>query len=107
MSGSTHASHGSGLHASDTPEQRSFALAGLQCVCCAAGVQGMVRELPGVATANVDFAAERLDVTYDPRALSEADIRRAVREYGYGFRDEADGRTTGELAHTAQMTPVT
>jgi Cu2+-exporting ATPase len=67
----------------------------------------MVRELPGVVTATVDFAAERLEVEYGPGALSDADIRRAVRDYGYGLVEDRDQRTTGQLAHSAQMTPIT
>jgi Cu2+-exporting ATPase len=89
------------------PERRSFAVAGLECVCCAEGVQDAVRELRGVTTATVDFAAERLDVAYEPEVVSEVDIRRAVGDYGYGLRDEGDARTTGQLAHCAQMAPIT
>jgi P-type Cu2+ transporter len=107
MEASTQFPHSQHAHSDDRLEQRSLAIDGLECVCCAEGVQDTVRGLPGVASAAVDFRSERFEVAYDPELLDEGRIRQAIRGYGYEVREEGAARSTGQLAHTSQMTPIT
>jgi Cu2+-exporting ATPase len=104
---STKPPHSEEVRRAKPPRHASLAIGGLECICCAEGVEGMVHDLSGVLSARVEFESSRLDVTYDPARVDDAEIRRAVGDYGYAVADQAAPRTTGQLAHTAQMTPIT
>jgi P-type Cu+ transporter len=41
-------------------------------------------KLPGVSEASVDFAGEKLTVTFDPSSIKESDIIGCIRKVGYG-----------------------
>ncbi|MBN2303297.1 MAG: copper-translocating P-type ATPase [Anaerolineae bacterium] len=56
---------------------------GMDCVNCAANVERNVRKLDGVQEANVNFATERLNLTYDPAVLHMDDLIARVRKAGY------------------------
>ncbi|MBI5382288.1 MAG: heavy metal translocating P-type ATPase [Opitutae bacterium] len=62
---------------------------GMSCVNCAAGLERQMRALPGIAAARVDFATERLMVSYDPAQLDTHGLVAAVRRSGF---DVAVGR---------------
>ena len=47
------------------------------------GVERRIGEVPGVASATVDFAAGKATVRYDETRLEIADIRSIVRQNGY------------------------
>ena len=78
---------------------------GLSCSNCAIRVETNVRKLPGVKEANVDFASEKLNITFDPSLLSENEIIAGVRKIGY---DIAIGKfelpITGMQDHTDALT---
>ena len=57
---------------------------GLTCVNCANAIVVNVSKLSGVKDANVDFASERLTVTFDPNQLNEKEIIACVKRIGYG-----------------------
>ena len=57
---------------------------GLSCSNCAMTIETNVRKLKGISEANVDFASEKLNVTFDPLQISELDIINLVRNVGYG-----------------------
>ncbi|RPH32082.1 MAG: heavy metal translocating P-type ATPase [Bacteroidales bacterium] len=59
-------------------------ITGLSCSNCAMSVETNVRKLKGVTEANVDFASEKLNVTFDPTTISELDIITCIRNVGYG-----------------------
>lgn len=66
----------------------------MSCAVCAGNVEAKVGALPGVASADVNFASAELTVEYDPETISPERIRDAVREIGYdlvisGSKDEA------------------
>ena len=56
------------------------------------GVEKRIREVPGVASATVDFAAGKATVRYDETRLEMTDIKSAVRQSGY----QADAGTAHE-----------
>ena len=43
----------------------SIKIKGMTCAACAARLQKAVEKMPGVQEANVNFATEKLSVTYD------------------------------------------
>jgi copper chaperone CopZ len=79
----------------------------LRCPCCAEVVLGAVRDLPGVGGARLDFSSGRLHVELDPGVGSEASIRAAVSAAGYRVAGEVHAPSTGELAHDADLAPIT
>jgi Cu2+-exporting ATPase len=80
---------------------------GLQCPCCAEDVEAAVAALPGVERVRVDLAGGRVRVEHDPELAGEDALREAVREGGYRIAGEPKRTTTGQLAHAAQMAPIT
>jgi Cu+-exporting ATPase len=62
----------------------TFGITGMTCSSCAAVIEKVVGKLPGVASANVNLAMERLTVSYDPTVLDDAAIVDAVTRAGYG-----------------------
>lgn len=82
---------------------------GLTCVNCASTVGINVRKLQGVKEANVDFASEKLTVSFDSALLSEKDIIASVKRIGYdvvtgkiglpitGLQDNTDALTLEKI----------
>ena len=65
-------------------------LIGLSCSNCALTVEKFIQKLPGVEEASVDFAREKLSLTFDPVLVNLTQIIEAVRRSGY---DVAIGKT--------------
>jgi len=61
---------------------------GMTCASCALNIEKGVRKLPGVDLANVNFAAEKLTVEYDPQTVPQDRIVETVRELGYGVKTQ-------------------
>jgi len=68
---------------------------GMSCAACAASIEKGLRRLPGVAVANVNFAASKAYVEFDPARVTQPDLVGAVRKAGYDVREEGAGRTVG------------
>ncbi len=64
-----------------------FEVTGMTCVSCAGRVEKAVAAMPGVESATVNLALEKLDVKFDPEALDPQKIAEAVRNTGYGIRE--------------------
>ncbi|MCM0754012.1 heavy metal translocating P-type ATPase [Desulfovibrio aminophilus] len=83
----------------ETQKQRAR-VTGMHCAACSARVERGVAALPGVASAQVNLAAESLDVSWDPAALRPEEIKAAVEDMGYGLEfapaeSRLDLRVTG------------
>jgi Cu+-exporting ATPase len=66
-----------------------FSVTGMNCASCAANIERALRRVGGVRQANVNLAAGRAAVLYDPGRVGPRDLARAVREAGYGVVVEA------------------
>jgi P-type Cu+ transporter len=76
----------------DRPEARfDFAVTGMSCASCAANIERALKKLGGVRQANVNLAASRATVLYDPRLVGPRDLAKAVREAGYGVAAAGEG----------------
>ncbi len=73
------------------PAQRTseLAITGMTCASCARRIERALVRTPGVAQATVNLATERATVSYDPSALSPADLIAAVEHAGYGASELA------------------
>ena len=57
---------------------------GMTCTACAAAVERAVGKLPGVESAAVNFAVEKLDIRFDDTVTGIPEIISTVESAGYG-----------------------
>jgi P-type Cu+ transporter len=67
-----------------TTKQLTLPITGMTCANCVATIERNLKRLEGMQTANVNLAAERATVEFDPAKLSQADIIARVERAGYG-----------------------
>ncbi|MGA2764749.1 MAG: heavy metal translocating P-type ATPase [Spirochaetia bacterium] len=58
---------------------------GMTCASCSARVQKVVGKLPGVASADVNLATEKLRLEYDEALVSFDAVKKALEGAGYGL----------------------
>jgi Cu+-exporting ATPase len=58
-------------------------ITGMSCASCANRVEKGLSKTAGVSEANVNFAAEKATVAYDPEAVSLEELLEAVEDAGY------------------------
>lgn len=90
-------------------ENKIFSIEGMTCASCAQTVEKTAQNLPGVQTAAVNLATEKLSLHYDQGALSENDIIQAVNKAGYKAISNMtqktfaiDGMTCASCAQTVE-----
>jgi Cu+-exporting ATPase len=60
---------------------------GMTCAACAARIEKGLRGLDGVSSANVNFAAHRATVVYDPAAVEPGAFTEKITSLGYAVPD--------------------
>ena len=75
----------------DTVE-KTMAIEGMTCAACAKAVERVTRKLPGVVSADVNIATEKLKIIYEPSVTDISDIKTAVSKAGYKALDIEDGK---------------
>ena len=63
--------------------EKTFKITGMTCSACAARIERAMKKLDGVDQATVNFAAEKLYITYNEQELSEDSIVSAIKKAGY------------------------
>ena len=58
-------------------------ITGMSCANCAANITRTVSKLDGVAQANVNFAAEKATISYDPDKICSKDIIHKIHDLGF------------------------
>ena len=91
----------------DSDVKFTLVIEDLRCTCCAEDVLDSVRSLGGVRNASLDYQRSELRIDYDSDRIDEEALRGAVRGRGYRCDGDPGGTTTGRLAHTAQLAPIT
>lgn len=66
---------------------------GMTCASCAKAIERATGKLPGVTESNVNFAAEKLSVVYDPSKTRLSEIKDVVRKAGYQPLEAESART--------------
>jgi Cu+-exporting ATPase len=66
-----------------TEKTLSLPVVGMTCANCATNIERSVRKLDGVQEASVNFASERVTLTYDGSLLGMGDIVGRIRKAGY------------------------
>ena len=62
---------------------QTFAIEGMTCASCAQTIEKAVGKLSGVNKASVNLATEKMQVSYNPSAISVSDVTGAVSNSGY------------------------
>jgi Cu+-exporting ATPase len=66
---------------------KSLKIEGMTCASCAKAVERATRKLDGVTESNVNFAAEKLIINFEPSKVKVSDIKTAVEKAGYKAED--------------------
>ncbi|NLO72561.1 MAG: cadmium-translocating P-type ATPase [candidate division WS1 bacterium] len=76
---------------------------GMDCAACAGGLEGTLRNTPGVARASVNFPAETAEVDYQPDEIEPQALLDLISEMGYeGVPMEAERELEEHEAATAE-----
>lgn len=72
-----------GYKATSEAMDKILKIEGMTCAACAKAVERVTQKLEGVTDANVNYATEKLMISYEPSKLKLSDIKRAVEKAGY------------------------
>lgn len=72
-------------------KKETLAIQGMHCATCAVNIEGALKNIEGVKSANVNYATERATVEYDASLLSHHDVEKAVRDAGYKVVGAGEG----------------
>jgi Cu+-exporting ATPase len=72
---------------------KTLKIQGMTCAACAKAVERAVRKLPGVVEANVNFASEKLSVSFDETKVTVADIQESIKKAGYEGQIDSANKT--------------
>ncbi len=61
----------------------SFKVEGMTCSACASRVERVTKKAEGVETSTVNFATEKLNITFDENKVSISDLKNIVEKAGY------------------------
>lgn len=85
---------------SDTIQRTTVAVLEMSCAVCAANVESKTRSIPGVVSAEVNFASGDMTLAFDRTKVSLNEIRQQIQSIGYDILIEED--TTGEKKEEKQ-----
>ncbi|MGH4139916.1 heavy metal translocating P-type ATPase [Clostridium sp.] len=70
---------------------KTLKLEGMTCAACAKNIERVSKKLPGVDDANVNFATEKLTISFEPSLIRTSDIKKAIEKAGYkALEDESN-----------------
>lgn len=67
---------------------KSLKIEGMTCAACAKAVERVSKKLDGVADANVNFATEKLNISFEASKVKISDIKKAIEKAGYKASEE-------------------
>ncbi|MDR0750989.1 MAG: heavy metal translocating P-type ATPase [Christensenellaceae bacterium] len=65
----------------------SYKIIGMSCAACAARIQSICSKLNGVQSSSVNFASEKLTLSYDDSIINFQILRQALKKNGYDLVD--------------------
>ncbi|WP_291636083.1 heavy metal translocating P-type ATPase [Clostridium sp.] len=70
---------------------KTLKIEGMTCAACAKNIERVSKKLPGVIEANVNFATEKLSISFESSLVRTADIKKAIEKAGYkALEDESN-----------------
>lgn len=88
-------------------KELQLSVQGMTCAACVNRVERALKKVEGVAQASVNLTTERASVQYDPAVVGVAQLKRAVREAGYGVLEVERERDRAELERQARERETT
>lgn len=67
---------------------KTLKIQGMTCAACAKAVERVSKKLPSVSEANVNFATEKLNISFDETKVKISDIQEAICKAGYKVLEE-------------------
>lgn len=61
-------------------------IGGMTCAMCVQAIEGVLSEIEGISQVNVNLAAEKAYVTYNPLMTDVSAMRDAIEDLGYEYR---------------------
>jgi heavy metal translocating P-type ATPase len=79
---------------------------GMTCAACVQRVEKALNKVPGVMETSVNLATERASITYLPATTGLAQLKRAIRETGYGILEVEAGKDRSDVEREAKEKEV-
>jgi Cu+-exporting ATPase len=67
-----------------------LSIKGMGCASCVATVEQALKQTPGVVSAQVDLAAAKASVIYQPNQVNIATLQQTIRNSGYEAIESSD-----------------
>ncbi|MFT5873775.1 MAG: Cu+-exporting ATPase [Clostridium sp.] len=67
---------------------KTLKLEGMSCASCAKNIERMTRKLEGVIESNVNYATEKLTISFEPSLVKTSDIKKIIEKGGYKAIEE-------------------
>lgn len=67
---------------------KTLKIEGMTCAACAKTIERVTKKLDGVIEANVNFASEKLSISFEPSKTRISEIKKAIEKAGYKALDE-------------------
>lgn len=64
-----------------------FTISGMHCDGCAGGLKAELKEIPGVASAEVTFSNKLAVVTYNTNQVTKVRLTRVIKEAGFSAKE--------------------
>jgi Cu+-exporting ATPase len=87
--------------------QVELGISGMTCAACVSRVERALQKTEGVLSASVNLATERATVQFLPASTGLAQLKRAVREAGYGVVETTPGKDRTDLEREARQREIT
>lgn len=84
-------------------ESVEFEISGMTCASCAARIENVLAQLPGIETVQVNLAVEKATVVYTPESVGRRQIREKIESLGFKAR-LASGSRVSALSRSQQET---
>ena len=89
------------------PISKIYPVTGLHCASCAARTESLVKSLPGIKNASVNFADTSIRVEFLPEDISPSEMKKAVQSIGYDIIiDEANSQAIKEEAQSTYLKKI-
>ena len=66
-------------------EKAILKVGGMTCVMCANAIESALSKMEGVIEVNVNVSSEKVYVTYNPKIVSIAEMKKSIEESGYQY----------------------
>jgi P-type Cu+ transporter len=70
-------------------EKFTAGIGGMHCATCVLRIEESLKKIPGIADASLNLSAESAEISYYPGAVGIPEIKKAVKDAGFEWRDSS------------------